>query len=108
MTLTQDGEKVTLPGIYHLEGDVLRICFATSVEKERPGDRPKEFKTTADTGLVVILATLKRVPPIKEEEPPKKTAAAEPEPKKEAPQEPKPFAVTGKVSSLAWGRDGLA
>jgi WD40 repeat protein len=28
--------------------------------------------------------------------------------KKEEPQEPRAFAVTGKVSSLAWGRDGLA
>jgi RNA polymerase sigma factor (sigma-70 family) len=63
MTITLDGKDVTLPGIYHLEGDTLKICFHTVFDGKEPGDRPKEFATTADTLPGVILTTLKRKKP---------------------------------------------
>ncbi len=48
-TWDQDGpfEDQTVPGIYALEGDTLRLCFA------RPGqERPKEFTTKAGTAFL--------------------------------------------------------
>jgi uncharacterized protein (TIGR03067 family) len=48
-TWDQDGpyEDQTVPGIYDLDGDTLKVCFA------RPGaERPKEFTTKAGPGFV--------------------------------------------------------
>jgi uncharacterized protein (TIGR03067 family) len=48
-TWDQDGpyEDQTVPGIYALEGDTLKVCFA------RPGqERPKEFTTKAGTAFL--------------------------------------------------------
>jgi uncharacterized protein (TIGR03067 family) len=51
-TWDQDGpyEDQTVPGIYELEGDTLRLCFA------RPGqERPKEFTTKSGTAFLVCI-----------------------------------------------------
>jgi uncharacterized protein (TIGR03067 family) len=48
-TWDQDGpyEDQTVPGIYEIDGETLKVCFA------RPGqERPKEFTTNAGTGFV--------------------------------------------------------
>jgi len=48
-TWDQDGpyEDQTVPGIYQLDGETLKLCFA------RPGaERPKEFTTKAGPGVV--------------------------------------------------------
>lgn len=48
-TWDQDGpyQDQTVPGIYELEGDTLKICFA------RPGqERPKTFTTKMGTGVL--------------------------------------------------------
>ncbi len=39
----------TIPAIYELKGDTLRICYDLSGK-----DRPKEFKTRADTQLFLV------------------------------------------------------
>jgi len=49
-TWDQDGpyEDQTVPGIYELQGDTLKLCFA------RPGqERPKEFSTKSGTAFLV-------------------------------------------------------
>ena len=49
-TWDQDGpfEDQTVPGIYELQGETLKLCFA------RPGqERPKEFTTKSGTGFLV-------------------------------------------------------
>jgi hypothetical protein len=75
MTLTTgNGEKVTLPGIYRLQGDTLKICFHTVYDGQPPGDRPKAFATIADTPGV-ILTTLKRVPEGGKEKQPEQPSA---------------------------------
>ena len=51
-TWDQDGpyEDQTVPGIYDLEGDTLKLCFA------RPGqERPKEFTTKSGTAFLVCV-----------------------------------------------------
>jgi uncharacterized protein (TIGR03067 family) len=56
-TWDQDGpyEDQTVPGIYELEGDTLRICFA------RPGqDRPKQFTTKSGTGVLFCVYKKRR------------------------------------------------
>jgi uncharacterized protein (TIGR03067 family) len=55
-TWDQDGpfEDQTVPGIYALEGDTLKLCFA------RPGqERPKEF--TTKSGTAFLFCVYKRV-----------------------------------------------
>ncbi len=49
-----DVEKERLiRGIYSLEGDTLMVCYHRDPEKE--GDRPTEFATKPDSGLVLFL-----------------------------------------------------
>ncbi len=51
-TWDQDGpyEDQTVPGIYQLEGDTLKLCFA------RPGqERPKEFTSKSGTAFLVCV-----------------------------------------------------
>jgi RNA polymerase sigma factor (sigma-70 family) len=64
MTISEKGKKITFPGIYHLEGDTLKICFNTCITDsgKEPEGRPNEFKSTPDTPLT-ILTTLKREKP---------------------------------------------
>jgi uncharacterized protein (TIGR03067 family) len=45
MTKGLTGKEEKMYGIYKLEGDKLTICLAPS---DKPEDRPKEFKTSAD------------------------------------------------------------
>jgi uncharacterized protein (TIGR03067 family) len=46
--LISQGDQVS-PGIYKLEGDVLTMCRTSGT-----GDRPTEFKTTADGGILTV------------------------------------------------------
>ena len=51
-TWDQDGpyDDQTVPGIYELEGDTLKLCFA------RPGqERPKEFTTKSGTAFLLCV-----------------------------------------------------
>jgi uncharacterized protein (TIGR03067 family) len=41
----------TLKGIYHLDGDTLKFCVATSPD----GERPTEFKTKPDSGAFLAV-----------------------------------------------------
>jgi uncharacterized protein (TIGR03067 family) len=53
-TWDQDGPYAdqTVPGIYELEGDTLKLCFA------HPGEeRPKEFTTKSGTGFLFCVYT---------------------------------------------------
>ena len=56
-TWDQDGPFAdqTVPGIYELDGDVLKLCFA------RPGEeRPKEFTTKGGTGFLYCVYKRKK------------------------------------------------
>jgi uncharacterized protein (TIGR03067 family) len=56
-TWDRDGpyEDSTVPGIYEVEGDTLRVCFA------RPNqDRPKEFTTKGGTGFLYCVYKRKK------------------------------------------------
>ncbi len=51
-TWDQDGpyDDQTVPGIYELDGDTLKVCFA------RPGqERPKEFTTKSGTAFLLCV-----------------------------------------------------
>jgi RNA polymerase sigma-70 factor (ECF subfamily) len=50
----KDPKKGPAPGIYEIDGDTLRICYARSV-------RPKSFTTTKDDEAMLLV--FKRVPP---------------------------------------------
>jgi uncharacterized protein (TIGR03067 family) len=56
-TWDQDGpfEDQTVPGIYEIDGDTLKVCFA------RPGeDRPKEFTTKDNKAFLYCLYQRKK------------------------------------------------
>jgi uncharacterized protein (TIGR03067 family) len=56
-TWDQDGpyEDQTVPGIYELKGDSLKLCFA------RPGDkRPTEFTTKQGSGFLLVVYERKK------------------------------------------------
>jgi uncharacterized protein (TIGR03067 family) len=59
---TGRNEPLTMIGIYELDGDTLRICFAKPSIKDRPPetDRPKEFKTMPGTGASLIIYQRKK------------------------------------------------
>ena len=47
----------TIVGIYELDGDTLKVCFDPT---GRAGDRPTEFKTTADSGRTLLSSSGRR------------------------------------------------
>ena len=47
-----DGKPKKSLGIYKLEGGVLTIC---AVESDKPADRPKEFKSTAENKAMIMV-----------------------------------------------------
>ncbi len=49
LKLTLDGGQI-LEEIYELEGNTLRVCYQT-----KSGKRPTDFKTTAQSGLSVVV-----------------------------------------------------
>jgi uncharacterized protein (TIGR03067 family) len=56
-TWDSDGphEDETVPGIYQLDGDTLKLCFAM------PGEtRPTEFTTKAGTGAILVVYKRKK------------------------------------------------
>ena len=56
-TWDSDGphEDETVPGIYQLDGDTLKLCFAMPGEK-----RPTEFTTKAGTGAFLVVYRRKK------------------------------------------------
>jgi uncharacterized protein (TIGR03067 family) len=56
-TWDSDGphEDETVPGIYQLDGDTLKLCFAMPGEK-----RPSEFTTKAGTGAFLVVYKRKK------------------------------------------------
>src|SRR5262249_27010315 len=53
---TRTGDKETVSrGIYKLDGDTLTLCRTTG-----DLDRPKEFKTTAEAGILVVWKRAKK------------------------------------------------
>ncbi len=56
-TWDSDGphEDETVPGIYQLDGDTLKLCFAMPGEK-----RPTEFTTKSGTGAILVVYKRKK------------------------------------------------
>jgi len=51
MTKNEDGEEVTMQGIYEFEGDTYKVCLA------QPGKpRPTEFKTSENSGSTLTVS----------------------------------------------------
>jgi uncharacterized protein (TIGR03067 family) len=54
--LTLRGEELPARGIYKLEGDSLTVCYNATVG----GERPREFKSTQEMGVLVVLKRAKK------------------------------------------------
>jgi uncharacterized protein (TIGR03067 family) len=51
-----DKKEIEFQGIYKLEGDTLSVCRIITASKR---DRPKEFKTTAESGQLLVWKRVK-------------------------------------------------
>ena len=49
LTIKLGNQEKVSQGIYKLDGDTLTLC-----RTEENGERPKEFKTTAKSGILVV------------------------------------------------------
>ena len=54
----KDGKAITIPAIYELKGDDLKLCHPNS----EGGDRPSAFEASATTGLMTLKPSLPALP----------------------------------------------